>query len=343
MRKIRVGINGMGRIGKNLCRVIVKDFQEYFEIVGANDVVPAQEIAESLRRDSVHGGFPAAVNLVDEQTIQLGPHRLNISTEQDAANIPWGPWDVDTVFECSRFYLTTDKASAHLQAGAKQVIMSAPPKDDTPMMVVGVNADQPGADVRIISNASCTTNCLAPIVKGLDDEFGVISGLISTTHAATSDQQLVDVIGRAKDRAALNNIIPTSTGAARAIGKVLPHLEGRLNGTALRVPVDDGSVLEAVLVVQGTHTADAVNAALKRQAEVQNRMSAVSSVLYVGADYEVSADCIGAPWSSMVLAENTLTVPTGENTLVKLTAFYDNEIGYAYRMADLAILLASAS
>ena len=245
--------------------------------------------------------------------------------------------------ECSRFYLSTAKAKAHLQAGAKQVILSAPPKDDTPIFVVGVNAAQVDPSLKIISNASCTTNCLAPLVKGLDAAFGLKGGLISTTHAVTATQRLVDAIGGPDDRSALNNIIPTSTGAARAIGKVLPHLDGRLNGSALRVPVNDGSVLEATFVIQGQPNSNDINTALQQDAERQNQMSALGTILYVGDDYEVSADVIGSSWSAVVLAKNTLVVPLGQDTLVKLTAFYDNEIGYAYRMLDLALLFNSCS
>lgn len=338
MKKIKVGINGMGRIGKNLCRVITKDLQDHFDIVGANDLLSTQAIVKSLVRDTVHGLFPVEVGLSNENEMQVGFNQVKVFMERDAANIPWGELGVDIVFECSRFYLTTEKASAHLQAGAKKVILSAPPKDATPIFVVGVNADHINPDMKIISNASCTTNCLAPMVKALDDAFGVVSGLISTTHAATSTQRLVDVIGDAEERSALNNIIPTSTGAARAIGKVMPHLNGLLNGTALRVPVNDGSVLEAILVINGSQTAEQIITALKKEAEKQNQMSATGSILYVGDAYAVSADAVGSPWSAMVLTENTRTIPFADYTLAKLTAFYDNEIGYSYRMADLAIL-----
>ncbi|MEM7029406.1 MAG: glyceraldehyde 3-phosphate dehydrogenase NAD-binding domain-containing protein [Chloroflexota bacterium] len=339
MRKTRLAINGLGRIGKNICRIITQDLQEHFDIVGANDLLPVETLAQSLRRDSVHGRFPVDVQVLDENTLQIGQNKTTIFTEREAKNIGWGDLDVDVVLECSRFYLTSEKASAHLEAGAKKVIISAPPKDNTPIYVVGVNTDTINEDYRIISNASCTTNCLAPITKALDDAFGVISGLMSTTHAATSEQSLVDTIGSAKTRSALNNIIPTSTGAARAIGKVIPHLEGQLNGTALRVPVDDGSVLEAVFVIKGNNTVNDIHAALQAQANQQNEASLSKSILYIGDEYEVSADSIGAKWSSMVLAQNTQVIPFDGYTQVKLTAFYDNEIGYAYRMADLARLM----
>ncbi|MBN1220424.1 MAG: type I glyceraldehyde-3-phosphate dehydrogenase [Anaerolineae bacterium] len=337
MNKIKVGINGMGRIGKNLCRVITQDLQDYFDIVAGNDIVAVEALARSFRRDSTHGRFPVEVNLLADNVMQLGPNRVKLFAEKDAANIPWGAWGVDIVFECTGFYLTREKASAHLQAGAKKVIISAPPKDKTPIFVVGVNDDRIAPGIDIISNASCTTNCLAPIVKALDDAFGVVSGLISTTHAVTMGQKVIDGIGSERNRATLNNIIPTSTGAARAIGKVLPHLEGLLNGTSLRVPVDDGSVVEAVMVIKGQHTVDQILAAMKEQAKQQNQRSVLNTVLYIGDDYEVSADAVGSSWSSMVLSNNAMVIPFDTYTLVKLTSFYDNEIGYSYRMADLAI------
>jgi len=337
MNKVKVGINGMGRIGKNLCRVITQDLQDHVDIVAANDIVPVAAIAESFRRDSVHGRFPVEVKQLTDHEIQLGFNRVKMFSEQNAANIPWGALDVDLVFEVTGIYLTREKSLAHLQAGAKKVIIGAPPKDQTPIFVVGVNDDQISADMEIISNASCTTNCLAPMVKALDEAFGVVSGLISTTHAATISQRVVDAIGPAKNRATLNNIIPTSTGAARAIGGVMPHLDGLLNGTSLRVPVNDGSVVEAVVVIKGQHPVDQILAAMQAQAERQNQRSVLHKVLYIGDEYQVSADAIGSPWSSMVLSDNAMAIPFDTYTLVKLTSFYDNEIGYSYRLVDLAL------
>jgi glyceraldehyde 3-phosphate dehydrogenase len=337
MKKIKVGINGMGRIGKNLCRVITQDLQDYFDIVAANDLVPTEMVVKSFRRDSTHGRFPVEVKLLADNEIQLGPNRVRMFAEKDAANIGWGDLDVELVFECTGFYLTREKAMAHIQAGAKKVIISAPPKDKTPIFVIGVNDEDLTANNDIISNASCTTNGLAPLVKALDDAFGVVSGLMSTTHAVTNGQRVVDAFGSERDRSALNNIIPTSTGAARAIGKVIPHLNGLLNGSSLRVPVDDGSVVEAVMVVKGQHTVDEVLAGVQAQAEKQNQRSVLNTVLYVGDDFQVSADAVGSSWSSMILSDNPMVVPFDGYTLVKLTAFYDNEIGYSYRLADLAI------
>jgi len=342
MKKIKVGINGMGRIGKNLCRVITQDLQDYFDIVAANDLVSAEMVVKSFRRDSTHGRFPVEVKLLADDEIQLGPNRVKLFAEKDAAKIGWGVLGVELVFECTGFYLTREKAMAHIQGGAKKVIISAPPKDKTPIFVVGVNDEQITADNDIISNASCTTNGLAPLVKALDDAFGVVSGLVSTTHAVTNGQRVVDTFGTERDRSALNNIIPTSTGAARAIGKVIPHLDGLLNGSSLRVPVDDGSVVEAVIVVKGQHTVDDILAGLQTQAEKQNQRSVLNMVLYVGDDFQVSADAVGSSWSSMVLSNNAMVIPFDGYTLVKLTSFYDNEIGYSYRLADLAIAFSRA-
>lgn len=337
MNKVKVGINGMGRIGRNLCRVIVSEYAEHLEIAAVNDLVPTEEIVTSLRRDTVYGAFPSPVVSESPDELLIGSTRVRVFNKKDATEIPWKEHGVELVFDCSGFYLIRERAQAHLSAGATMVIMSAPPKDDTPIFVVGVNDDELTGEERIISNASCTTNCFTPIVKALDVEFGVVSALMSTTHAVTNGQHVVDNFGNERSRSALNNIIPTSTGAARATGKVLKHLDGKLNGTSLRVPVTVGSVVEAVLVVKGTHTTDEVIEALRTQAEHQNRRSVLGKVLYVGDDYQVSADAVGSAWSSMVLTRNAMAIPFDGNTLVKLTSFYDNELGYSHRLAELGI------
>ena len=254
MSKVRVGFNGMGRIGKNVMRVIVSKLNDRFEIVAGNDLVPTAEIAASLPKDAVYGRFPAAVEQTADNKIRVGDHELTIYAEMDAANVPWGDHGVDIVFECTGFYLTTEKAGAHLKGGAKRVIVSAPCNDDTDTVVVGVNHDILSEQHRIVSNASCTTNCLAPMTRAVDLSFPVSTkgGLMSTTHAATATAEGGRHLGGGggKNRATLNNVIPASTGAAVAVGKVLflalPHLNGKLNGTALRVPTDTGSVVEAV-------------------------------------------------------------------------------------------------
>ena len=337
MGKIRVAFNGMGRIGKNVMRVILSKLDDKFDIVAGNDLVSAADIAKSLPRDSIYGKFPVEVSLKSDNVIQVGRHEITVYAEKDAANIPWSKHDVDIVFECTGFYLSTEKASAHLKGGAKKVIISAPAKDDTHTVVVGVNHDSLEAGETIISNASCTTNCLAPLTKAIDMSHKIIGGLMSTTHAATSTQRVVDFFGGAKNRATLNNIVPTTTGAAIAVGKVLPHLNGKLNGTALRVPTDTGSVVEAIYLLEGEVTADQIAASITENVKKINDSTIMGQTVTFGDDYEVSQDCVGEPFSSMILPK-ILVVPVGGNTLVKCTSFYDNEMGFSHRMAELAMI-----
>ena len=341
MERVRIGINGMGRIGRNLARVIVRDLADRFELVAVNDIVPVEKIVNALRRDSVHGVFPATVEMISDSQVRIGGWTVDTFAEKDAREIPWGDEKVDVVMECSGFYLTAEKAHAHIDAGAKKVIISAPAKDDSPVVIVGVNDDRLTRSDEIASCGSCTTNCLAPVIKALDDAFGVIGALVSTTHAVTAGQNVVDGFGNERARTALNNIIPTTTGAARAMGRVFPHLAGRFGATGLRVPVWDGSVIEAMVLVGGAHDHDEVATALSDSAAKQNARSAVASVLYVGDRYQVSADSVGERWSSMVLEDTVMAIPVENGTLIKVTSFYDNEIGYSYRMADLALIMAA--
>ena len=340
MSNVRVGFNGMGRIGKNVMRVIVEKLNDRFEIVAGNDLVSPGDIAASLPKDSVYGRFPAPVEQSADNKIRVGDHELTIYAEMDAANVPWGDHGVDIVFECTGFYLSTEKAGAHLAGGAKRVIVSAPCTDATDTVVVGVNHETITADRKILSNASCTTNCLATMTKAVDMSFPVKAGLMSTTHAATATQKVADTFGGGKNRATLNNVIPASTGAAVAVGKVLPHLNGKLNGTALRVPTDTGSVVEAVYQIDGTPTAAEVVAALTANAERINASTLMSQVITVNDYYECSRDCVGEPFSSMV-SDNVLVVSAGTDSLIKLTSFYDNEMGFSHRMAELALILAA--
>ena len=340
MSTVRVGFNGMGRIGKNVMRVIVEKLNDRFAIVAGNDLVPAGDIAASLPKDSVYGRFPAPVAQTGGDRIRVGDHELTIYAEKDAANVPWGDHGVDIVFECTGFYLSTAKAGAHLRGGAKRVIVSAPCTDDTDTVVVGVNHEAIAADRKILSNASCTTNCLAPMTKAVDLTFPVQAGLMSTTHAATATQKVADTFGGGKNRATLNNVIPASTGAAVAVGKVLPHLNGKLNGTALRVPTDTGSVVEAVYLIDGAPSAAEVVAAMQANAERINASSLLGQVITVNDYYECSRDCVGEPYSSMV-SDNVLVVPAAGGSLIKVTSFYDNEMGFSHRMAELALILAA--
>ncbi|MDC7232133.1 MAG: glyceraldehyde 3-phosphate dehydrogenase NAD-binding domain-containing protein [Spirochaetales bacterium] len=341
MGKIRVGFNGMGRIGKNVMRVITSQFNDQIEIVAGNDLVSAKEIAEGLPKDSIHGKFPVDVKLISDNVIKIGDHEVTVYAEKDANNIPWGKHNVDVVLECTGFYLSTEKAQAHINAGAKKVIISAPCKDDTKTVVIGVNSDTLTAADTIVSNASCTTNCLAPLTKAVDDSFKVITGLMCTTHAATATQRVQDFFGGGKNRATGNNIIPASTGAAIAVGKVLPHLNGKLNGTALRVPTDTGSVVEVVYLLEGKHTKDEINAAVAENAKKVNAMSITGQVLDVSDYYECSRDCVGEGWTSMMIPGNTQVTEAGDNTLVKMTSFYDNEMGYSTKMAELAQIISA--
>lgn len=336
---IKAGINGMGRIGQNLLRAIEERYSDKIQIVAVNDLVSAKGLAVSLSRDSTYGRFPGLVSFTDENKLTVKGRDILVFNQRQAKDIPWRAVGVDIVFEATGLYLSSEKAAGHIAAGAKQVILSAPPKDETPIFVIGTNDSELTGKEQIISNASCTTNALAPITKALDDRFGIESGLMSTTHAVTNGQRVVDNFGNERSRSAFNNIIPTSTGAARAIGKVLKHLDGKLNGSSLRVPVSTGSVVEAVYMVNGVRSKEDVITALKESALEQNDRSPLGTVLYVGSDYQVSADSIGSTWSSMVLAENTMVVPSGKNTLVKVTSFYDNEMGYAHRLAEMGILL----
>jgi glyceraldehyde 3-phosphate dehydrogenase (phosphorylating) len=337
MKRVRVGINGMGRIGRMLTRLIVREYREHLELVAVNDVAPVDLMVPALKRDSTYGPFPVEVAAVSDDEIRLGNGRVHVSQNRDPAEIRWREAGADLVFECSGLFLTREAAGGHLAGGARKAVISAPPKDETPVFVIGVNDNELTGSEEIVSNASCTTNCLAPIVKAMDESFGVVSGVASTTHAVTSGQSVVDGFGSERARSALNNIIPTTTGAAKSVGRAIPHLVGKLNSSGLRVPVTTGSVVEAVLVVQGVHSPDEVVRALREQAEVQNRQSPMGTVLYVGDDYQVSADAVGSPWSSMVLANNLMTVPFEEMTLVKITSFYDNELGYAHRLAELGM------
>jgi glyceraldehyde 3-phosphate dehydrogenase (phosphorylating) len=338
MGKIRVGFNGMGRIGKNVMRFITSELNDQIEIVAGNDLVPAAEIAKSLPKDSIHGKFPVDVALVSENVIKIGDNEVTVYAEKDANKIPWGKHNVDIVFECTGFYLSQEKSQAHINAGAKKVIISAPCKDDTKTVVIGVNHETLTGKETIVSNASCTTNCLAPMTHAIDMTYKVISGLICTTHAATATQNIADTFGGGKNRATLNNIIPASTGAAIAVGKVLPHLNGKLNGTALRVPTDTGSVVEAVYVIEGTKSVDDIKKAIEANVTKINASSLLGKVATFGDYYECSRDAVGEAYTSMI-TDNVQAVAAGDNTLVKVTSFYDNEMGYSSKMAELALIM----
>lgn len=338
MKPVRIGINGLGRMGQGIARVIALEPDLGIELVAVNDIVAVEDLASALLLDSVYGRFPVDVAVGPGGDLQVGDRVVKVHAVHDAAEIPWGDDGVDVVLECTGHYLTADAAGSHLRAGARRVGISAPAKDDITTVVLGVNHEILTSEDRLVSNASCTTNCLAPMVKALDLSFDVLAGLMTTTHAVTASQSVVDTFGGAKRRGALNNIIPTTTGAAKTVGRVLPHLAGRLNGTALRVPIDTGSVVEAVLLIAGQPSGEEIAAAASANVETMNASTPLGKVAAFGSDYQCSRDCVGEPYSAMI-SDRVLTLPVDGNTLIKLSAFYDNELGYAYRMAELALVL----
>jgi glyceraldehyde 3-phosphate dehydrogenase len=332
---IRVGINGFGRIGRNFWRAVnAADGDRGIEIVAANDLGDVATMAHLLKYDSVIGKLPYDVS-VSGDTIQVGAKSIKILAERDPAKLPWGDLGVDVVIESTGLFTTGPAARAHIEAGAKKVIISAPAKEEDITIVMGVNDEKydPHAHT-VISNASCTTNCVAPMAKVLLDNFGIVKGLMTTVHAYTQDQNLQD--GPHKDlrraRAAAINIVPTSTGAAKATSLVIPELKGKLDGYSLRVPVPDGSITDLVVELGRDVTKDEVNAAFKAAAE-----GSLKGVLYYTEDPIVSSDIVGSPASCTFDA--SITMAYGNQ--VKVFGWYDNEWGYSSRLVDLAALVAS--
>jgi glyceraldehyde 3-phosphate dehydrogenase len=332
---IRVGINGFGRIGRNFWRAAnAADGDRGIEIVAANDLGDVATMAHLLKYDSVIGTLPYAVS-VSGDTIQVGAKSIKILAERDPAKLPWGDLGVDVVIESTGLFTTGPAARAHIEGGAKKVIISAPAKEEDITIVMGVNDEKYDPDAHtIISNASCTTNCVAPMAKVLLDSFGIVKGLMTTVHAYTQDQNLQD--GPHKDlrraRAAAINIVPTSTGAAKATSLVIPELKGKLDGYSLRVPVPDGSITDLVVELGRDVTKDEVNAAFKAAAE-----GPLKGILYYTEDPIVSSDIIGSPASCTFDA--SITMAYGNQ--VKVFGWYDNEWGYSSRLVDLAVLVAS--
>jgi glyceraldehyde 3-phosphate dehydrogenase len=332
---IRVGINGFGRIGRNFWRAAnAADGDRGIEIVAANDLGDVATMAHLLKYDSVIGTLPYAVS-VSGDTIQVGAKSIKILAERDPAKLPWGDLGVDVVIESTGRFTTGPAARAHIEGGAKKVIISAPAKEEDITIVMGVNDEKYDPDAHtIISNASCTTNCVAPMAKVLLDSFGIVKGLMTTVHAYTQDQNLQD--GPHKDlrraRAAAINIVPTSTGAAKATSLVIPELKGKLDGYSLRVPVPDGSITDLVVELSRDVTKDEVNAAFKAAAE-----GSLKGILYYTEDPIVSSDIVGSPASCTFDA--SITMAYGNQ--VKVFGWYDNEWGYSSRLVDLAALVAS--
>ncbi len=332
---IRVAINGFGRIGRLAFRAMAKRPAE-FDVVAINDLSDAAVLKQLLKYDSVHGRFPGTVEAADKALVVNGK-RIDVLAEKVPANLPWGKLEVDAVLESTGVFTRRSSEKGgygdHLKAGAKKVILSAPAGDEPDLTVVlGVNDDKLSPAHTCISNASCTTNCLAPVVKVLHDTFGVVEGLMTTVHAYTNDQQLADLVHKdpRRARAAAINMVPTSTGAAKAVGKVMPELEGKLNGFAIRVPVADGSVVDFVASLKKSVTTAEVNAAMNNAAEGKLR-----GIMEYSEEPLVSSDIIGNPHSSIVDGLSTMTMPSKAGNMVKVVSWYDNEWGYACRTVDL--------
>ncbi len=326
---IKVGINGFGRIGRMVFRAAVENFSKDIQVVGINDLLDVDYLAYMLKYDSVHGIFQHDIQ-VDGNYIIVDGNRIQVFAEKDPSAITWGALDVDVVVESTGFFLTEELASAHLKAGAKKVIMSAPSKDATPMFVYGVN-DQTYAGQKIISNASCTTNCLAPISKVLNDKFGIKRGLMTTIHAATATQKTVDGPSK-KDwrggRGILENMIPSSTGAAKAVGKVLPALNGKLTGMSVRVPTSDVSFVDLVAELNTECTYEEICAAMKAASEGE-----LKGILGYTEDAVVSTDFRNDSRTSIFDAKAGIQL---DKTFVKVCAWYDNEWGYSNKVLEMA-------
>lgn len=330
----RIGINGFGRIGRQVLRAIMERHNQALEVVAVNDLVDTKTNAHLFKYDSTYGVFPGQVDAAD-QAIVINGHSIKALTERNPADLPWGDMGVDIALECSGIFTDAAQAGKHIQSGAKKVIISAPATNEDITLVLGVNERRYDPQKHhIVSNASCTTNCIAPMVKVLNDEFGVEQGLMTTIHSYTNDQSILDQghsdLRRA--RSAAVNIIPTSTGAARAVGLVLPELNGKLNGMALRVPTPTGSVTDFVATLKRSASVEEVNAAY-----LEASLGALSGVLEYSEDPLVSSDIVRNPRSCILDALSTMTV--GDN-MVKVVGWYDNEWGYSCRTADLAAYIA---
>lgn len=329
---IRVGINGFGRIGRSVYRILAE--RSDIEVVAINDLFDNDQLAYLLKYDTVMGIFEKKVEY-DAESMTVDGRRTAMTAERDPAAIPWAAFGADIVIESTGVFRDRAKLEKHLAAGAKKVILTVPSKDEIDAtIVIGVNEDSLKSEHRIVSNASCTTNCLAPLAKVLDDAFGLEEGFITTVHAYTNDQRLADVPHKdfRRSRAAAENIIPTTTGAAKAVGKVLPRLKGKLDGCAMRVPVPDGSIVDLVCRLREKPNAAEINAVVKAAAE-----GAMKNVLQYTDEPVVSSDIIGNPHSSIFDALSTMAIGDG---YAKVVSWYDNEWGYSNRVVDLITRLA---
>ncbi|MDR1669631.1 MAG: type I glyceraldehyde-3-phosphate dehydrogenase [Oscillospiraceae bacterium] len=325
---IKIGINGFGRIGRLVFRAGLSN--PNLDFVGVNDPFMSPDyVAYMLRYDTVHGRFDGEVTY-DDSSITVNGKKISFFAEKDPASIPWGKVGAEYVVDATGIFHSQDKAQGHIDAGAKKVVVSGPSKDDTPMFVCGVNLDKYTKDMNFVSNASCTTNCLAPLAKVINDEFGIADGLMTTVHSATNTQMVVDAPSK-KDwrggRAASGNIIPSSTGAAKAVGKVIPELNGKLTGMSMRVPTLDVSVVDLTVNLKKPASYDAICAAIKKASE-----GAMKGILGYTDEMVVSSDFIGDPRTSIFDAKAGIALT---DTFVKLVSWYDNEWGYSSKVLDL--------
>ncbi|KAB2881821.1 MAG: type I glyceraldehyde-3-phosphate dehydrogenase [Pseudorhodoplanes sp.] len=329
---VRVAINGFGRIGRNILRAIAETGRTDIEVVGINDLGPVETNAHLLRYDSVHGRFAGQVT-VKGDTIDLGNGVIKVTAERDPSKLPWKDLGVDIALECTGIFTAKDKASAHLIAGARRVLVSAPADGADLTVVYGVNHDKLTKDHKVVSNASCTTNCLAPVAKVLNDAIGIERGFMTTIHAYTGDQPTLDTLHKDlyRARAAALSMIPTSTGAAKAVGLVLPELNGKLDGVAIRVPTPNVSVVDFKFVAKKPTTKDEVNGAIQRAAEQQ-----LKGILGYTNAPNVSIDFNHDAHSSVFHMDQTKVM---DGTLVRVMSWYDNEWGFSNRMADTAVAM----
>ena len=323
----RIGINGFGRIGRLVFKAAFE--RDDMEFVAINDLTDAKTLAQLLKYDSTHGRFPAEVK-VEGDDLLVGGKRIKVLAEKDPTQLPWGEMGVDVVVESTGVFRTREKCAWHIQAGAKKVVLTVPAKDEIDATIVlGVNDEALKDTDQIVSNASCTTNCLAPVAKVLNDKFGIKRGLMTTVHAYTNDQRILDLphsdLRRA--RSAAINLIPTTTGAARAVGKVIPALKGKLDGMAMRAPVPDGSVVDLTVELEKSTSAEEINAAMKAAAD-----GPMKGILEYSEDPLVSTDIVGNPHSSIFDSQLTSVM---DGNFVKILSWYDNEWGYSNRVVDL--------
>ena len=329
---VRVAINGFGRIGRNVLRAIYEAGRKDIEVVGINDLGPVETNAHLLRFDSVHGRFPHEVK-VEGDSIVIGSNKIKVTAERDPSKLPWKDLGVDIAMECTGIFTAKDKASAHLTAGAKRVLVSAPADDADMTVVYGVNHDQLTKDHLVVSNGSCTTNCLAPVAKVINDLVGIETGFMTTIHAYTGDQPTLDTMHKDlyRGRAAAMSMIPTSTGAAKAIGLVLPELKGKLDGVAIRVPTPNVSVVDLKIVAKKETTAKDINEAMKRAASQE-----LKGILGTTDQPNVSIDFNHDPHSSTFHLDQTKVM---NGTLLRVLSWYDNEWGFSNRMGDTAVAM----